>query len=210
MESISIRKNIDGMNKDELDSYARETGKILEYIINKVISDKDCISLIEVYLDHYLYEFIMSTAASRHHHAYPGGLMDHTLEVVNICNKVAPAFPGMDVDILLTGAMLHDIGKPVCYEESPLLKSGKTPKVRFRRSKESKILGHFGEALQMIDKMSNAIELDKDKRDAIKHIVASHHGPVAMRWGSLVDPATPEANLVHFADMISSRVGGEE
>ena len=93
MESLTYRADYENMNKEEFDKYADALRSTLLDFIDMKIEDEDCKALINEYLQFYMHEFMTSTAAAKHHHAYVGGLMDHTLEVVNICDRVSAVFP---------------------------------------------------------------------------------------------------------------------
>jgi 3'-5' exoribonuclease len=160
--------------------------------------------------------FKVSPGSSRHHHNYNGGLFDHTYSVYAMAKQITEVYPDLNRDVLLTGAILHDIGKLYSYEPAPLTKTGREPKWKFKRTDDSLVLDHFGEGLLMVQRIVDEIIMDtgeaqciSDVRD-VYHIIASHHGDVRRGWGSLVNPNTPEAWVVSECDMISSRVGGDE
>jgi len=132
--------------------------------------------------------FQVFPAAVNNHHAYYGGLMEHTLGVVNLV-KTMKDFYMVDGDLLLAGAMLHDIGK--IYEYNNI---GKTF--------SGDLLGHIYFGAELVSNVSG--DLNKTDADLLLHLILSHHGKG--EWGSPVEPATPEAEMLHYVDMIDSRM----
>lgn len=182
--------------------------KIREEVI-LLVEDMELKDLIFNIMDRYGMRLCESVGSATKHHNYPGGLMEHTLEVMRIARNMALSFPDKDIDmdLITVGAFLHDMGKIVCYTDTPNLVKGGRPKKRFKGSDESKILGHFGEALLMLDNnMDMHNEKSYEKKRALLHIIASHHGEARLNWGSVVDPNTNEAHIVALADLLSSRI----
>jgi 3'-5' exoribonuclease len=148
----------------------------------------------KVFDEDFLLKFKLAPAATSFHHAYRGGLLEHTLSVVNLCDKFATAYENINRDILISGAILHDIGKVIEY-------NNKT----FKRTDEGKLLGHIAIGITIVDKKAKKIrEFPEKILNAIKHLILSHHGE--LEWGSPVQPATVEAVLLHYADNIDSKI----
>jgi 3'-5' exoribonuclease len=136
-------------------------------------------------------------AAKRYHQAYRHGLLEHSLSVAQSVSVVAPNFPGIDRDIAVTGALLHDIGKLDAYTPDPLAidltDAGKL---------QGEIaLGYYRLRRQIEDLPGFPQELAA----AVLHIILSHHG--ALEHGSPVVPCTREATLVHMIDNLGGRLG---
>ena len=128
------------------------------------------------------------------HHNWLGGLLEHTLEVIEYCETSIKLNPELDKDLLLAGAILHDIGK---IEE---LKLGS----RIKISRKGYFLGHL--ALGMIfvsEKLQNS-GLDELLKEKLLHLSASNHGK--LEFGSPKEPIIPEALVLYYADEISSKV----
>lgn len=131
-------------------------------------------------------------ASNSYHHAEVGGLLEHTVGVVDICSYMAIQYD-LDMDILIAGALLHDIAK--------LDEIGQIPNNVY--TKEGHLLGHIVMGVEMITK--HAPEgMDKNKLLGIKHCIVGHHG--VMEWGSPKLPSTVEAYVLHLADMLDSKV----
>lgn len=135
-------------------------------------------------------EFFEVPAAKYKHHAYIGGLAEHTLETTEIALDLASKINrvDMDADILLAGALLHDIGKTNCF-----LRQG----FSFITLPEHTLVGHT--ALGAAALLQHSDRVDPSRFAHLLHIVMTHHGP----YGE-VKPQTPEAWAVHFADNASA------
>jgi 3'-5' exoribonuclease len=141
--------------------------------------------------------FRQAPAAKHYHQAYAGGLLEHTLSVAQAVSAAANFFPGIDREIAVTGALLHDIGKTEAYNDD-LLAIELTDAGRL----ESEIpLGYY-KVRREIERIEG---FDPDLAQAILHIILSHHGQ--LEHGSPVVPATREATLVHAIDNLGGKLG---
>jgi 3'-5' exoribonuclease len=134
-------------------------------------------------------------AAKGIHHAYRGGLADHILSVVKLAHRMADHYPMADRDLLVAGAMLHDIGKvtELSYEKN------------FDYTDEGKLIGHLVMTAQKIrEKASRLPHFPPLLEHHITHLVLSHHGH--LEFGSPKLPMTLEAFIVHIIDHLDSRV----
>jgi 3'-5' exoribonuclease len=125
-------------------------------------------------------------AAKRRHHAYIGGLAEHTLETAEIALGLAGSVNRveMDTDVLLAGALLHDIGKASCFRRQGF---------SFVALPEYTLVGHT--ALGAAALLRHSAGVDPSRFAHLLHILMAHHGPHGE-----VKPRTPEAWTVHFAD----------
>lgn len=138
-----------------------------------------------------------SAAAKGIHHAYRGGLAEHILSVMKLAHRIADHYPMADRDLLIAGALLHDIGK--VKEIAPVGGDG------FGYTDEGRLVGHLVMTAQMIREKAARIDgFPALLEQHITHIVLAHHGQ--MEWGSPKVPMTLEALLVHYIDTIDSRV----
>jgi len=134
-------------------------------------------------------------AAVRHHHAYAGGLLEHTLGVAEIALTLASRFPHVDRDLLLTGALLHDIGKVEAY------RTNAPPEM----TDQGRLLGHVYPGARIVDRFIDRLEgFPSELRDRVLHLIGSHHGERA--HGVFEVPKTPEAIVLHFADNIDAKM----
>lgn len=140
-------------------------------------------------------------AAMRHHHVYRHGLLQHSLEVCELALQMADMMRlyhkfEPDGTVLIISALFHDIGKIDEYDINALgLLSG--------ISEEGELLGHHFPSALHLTKCLAKTSITADQLLKIKHCVLSHHG--RRKWGAAVSPKTPEAYIIHLADMGSSQ-----
>jgi 3'-5' exoribonuclease len=141
--------------------------------------------------------FREAPAAKHYHQAYPGGLLEHSLSVAQAVSAAANFFPGIDREIAVTGAMLHDIGKTEAYNDDPLA---------IELTDAGRLEGEIPRGYYRVRREIERIEgFDPDLAQAILHIILSHHGQ--LEHGSPVVPATREATLVHAIDNLGGKLG---
>ena len=136
-------------------------------------------------------------AAKHYHQAYRHGLLEHCLTVAQAVGAISATFPGIDRDVAVTGALLHDIGKLDAYE---LDASAISMSDRGRLHGEIP-LGYY-RVRRMIERLDG---FPSELEQALLHIILSHHGSLA--HGSPVVPCTREATLVHMIDNLGGRLG---
>ena len=141
--------------------------------------------------------FREAPAAKHYHQAYTGGLLEHTLSVAQAVSAAANFFPGIDREIAVTGAMLHDIGKTEAYNDDPLA---------IELTDAGRLEGEIPRGYYLVRREIEGIEgFDPHLAQAILHIILSHHGQ--LEHGSPVVPATREATLVHSIDNLGGKLG---
>ncbi len=139
--------------------------------------------------------FKASPGAKRIHHAYLGGLIEHTLNVARICDNLCGIYPQLDRDLLLTGALLHDIGKVREYSYD----------VSIETTDEGRLIGHIAAGYHMVmQAMEGVPELSEELRLRVAHLVVAHHGEPAM--GAPKEPMTAEACALHYAENLDAQV----
>ncbi|HEX2092116.1 MAG TPA: HD domain-containing protein [Longimicrobiaceae bacterium] len=143
--------------------------------------------------------FRMHPAGKRNHHAYLGGLMEHSLSVALICDRLAAHYLGqgarIDRDLLVAGALLHDIGK---VRELSASRS-------FGYTVEGHLLGHILLGIQIVTREAEAIPgLAPDRLLLVQHLIASHQG--RLEWASPKVPQMLEALVLHYADDLDSKM----
>jgi len=160
--------------------------------IADTVTDRNLSLLLDSFLSNndFIAEFIDAPASVTHHSNLSGGLLHHTLKVVKIADSLCAQFPELDRDLVITGAILHDIGK---VKE---MKIG----TNINPTEDGTLLGHIYIGASMVEKWIEAIPEFPDilKRKVI-HIILSHHG--RLEYGSPKVPMFPEAEAVHLADM---------
>jgi 3'-5' exoribonuclease len=136
-------------------------------------------------------------AAKRYHQAYRHGLLEHSLSVAQSVAVISTTFPGIDRDVAITGALLHDIGKLDAYTADPLA---------IDLTDLGKLHGEIALGYYRIRRVIEDIHgFPPELAAAVLHIVLSHHGQ--LEHGSPVVPCTREATLVHMIDNLGGRLG---
>ena len=134
-------------------------------------------------------------AAKVMHHAYLGGLLEHVVSLCGLGRQIAAHYPEVDADLLLTAAILHDVGKldELCYERS----IGYTP--------EGQLLGHIIMELDTVHRAMDAIAgFPPALRTVVDHLLISHHGQY--EFGSPKLPMIREALVFHYMDDLDSKL----
>ena len=136
-------------------------------------------------------------AAFRLHHAIRGGLLMHTLSIVRLGEMICEVYPFIDKDLLLTGAMLHDISK---LEEFVVNEAG----IAESYSIEGNLLGHLTMGAVKVNKYAEKLGIDRKTAMLVEHMILSHHGEPD--FGAAVRPMFIEAELLSQLDLMDSRV----
>jgi 3'-5' exoribonuclease len=136
-------------------------------------------------------------AAKVYHQAYRHGLLEHTVSVAQAVSAAANFFPGIDREVAVAGALLHDIGKTVAYNDDPLA---------IDLTDAGRLQGEIPLGYYTVRREVEEIPgFDPSLAQAVLHIILSHHG--SLEHGSPVVPATREAVLVHMIDNLGGRLG---
>ncbi len=154
-------------------------------LLDKFFNDKELIKI-----------FSTSPAAKSVHHAYISGLLEHTLGVVKLTLKIAEHYKSeIDTELLILGALFHDIGKVKELE----VKKG------FDYTIEGKLMGHLVIGIGIIEKYIEGIEsFPETKKFILQHMIASHHG--ITDFGAIKKPKTIEAMILHHADDLDAKI----
>ena len=141
--------------------------------------------------------FKLAPASKWLHHNYLGGLLEHTLSLVQLVLTNASHYDGLNLDLLLTASILHDLGK---VEELSYHRS-------FDYSDEGRLLGHIIIGIEKVeDKIRQLPDFPKDLSTILKHLLLSHHGQYI--WGSPKRPMTLEAVMLHYLDDMDAKING--
>lgn len=139
--------------------------------------------------------FALAPAAKSMHHAFLGGLLEHTLSVLGMAERACAHYPALNRDLVMAGVLLHDVGKTaeLSYQRS------------FGYTDAGNLLGHIAMESEWISRAVGKIPgFPEELRLHILHIVLSHHG--RLEFGSPVLPKTPEALLVHYLDDLDGKL----
>jgi len=145
----------------------------------------------------FIKRFKMAPASKWLHHNYLGGLLEHTFSLVQLVLKNVSHYIGLNLDLLLTASILHDLGKvdELSYHRS------------FDYSDEGRLLGHIILGLEKVeDKIRQLPDFPKDLSTLLKHLLLSHHGQYI--WGSPKRPMTLEAVMLHYLDDMDAKMNG--
>lgn len=136
---------------------------------------------------------LAATGAKSVHHAYMGGLLEHTLSVAKLCLAFCAQYPHLDKEILLVAAVFHDLGK--AWELSCGFTSDYTD--------EGRLIGHISIAMEVLGPHLAKCKADEALKTHLKHIILSHHGEY--EFGSPRRPKTAEALALHYADNLDAK-----
>ena len=140
-------------------------------------------------------QFKFSSAAKSVHHGFVGGLLEHTLSVLNLCQFYVKQYPILNEDLLYTAALCHDIGK--VYELSAFPLNDYTD--------DGQLLGHIVMGCEMVGEQIRAIDgFPKKLGNELKHCILAHHGE--LEFGSPKKPALVEAVALNFADNTDAKM----
>ena len=170
--------------------------KILEYV-NSVKNPHLNLLLKKLFVDdlEFVKNFKNHSAAKTVHHGYIGGLLEHTLGVVRLCDYMADAYPIIKRDLLITSALCHDIGKTRELSEFPLNDY----------TDEGQLLGHIVIGTEMLHDLIREIpDFPEVLANELKHCILAHHGE--LEFGSPKKPALVEAVALNLADNTDARM----
>lgn len=186
------------MDQNTSETKSKDYMNELEHAINKIENEclrekiKSLLADLTITIENktYVIDLMNSPASKKQHHSFPSGLLIHTLATLKLAIAIAKVFEEMyhanfDYDLIRAGAILHDIMKPLTYEED---NNGK-----YLISVLGSRLDHISLAVAELYKRDFPLD--------VIHIVASHHGTGGQIW-----PKTVEAWIVHFADYIDSQL----
>ena len=180
-----------------------QTNKGIPELLNRLkeilgsVKDKYLVQLIHLFLEDadWLRDFQNAPAATKHHHVYLGGLLEHTVTLAELALRILPIYPILNQDLLLTAIFLHDIGKiqELSYQRS------------FKYTNEGNLIGHITLGVMMLKERAQRIEgFPPDLLTSLTHLIISHHG--THEWGSPVLPGSPEAFALHYLDNLDAKL----
>lgn len=178
-------------NTEELTGY-------LQYFMTEVY-DADYARLLEAFFGdaYFLERFSLAPGDQRSHHAYLGGLLEHTVSVTTLCQHATVQHPRLNSDLLLTAALLHDVGKVDGFYYNG----------RIGLSREGELLGHVLIGQRIIEqKVRELGAFPHEKELDLLHAIISHHGE--LEWGAPKRPQSAEALVLHHIDNLDAKVKG--
>lgn len=161
------------------------------------IRNPDLQKIVRAVLDEYGEKMKDLPAAYRLHHAIRGGLLLHTISIVRLAQSVAAIYPTIDEDLLISGAILHDVAKTEEFVVAPSgLVSG--------YSVPGELLGHLVMGAMIVERIGTAIGADRDTMMLLEHMLLSHHGEP--EFGAAVRPSFLEAEVLSQLDLLDARI----
>lgn len=167
------------------------------YSLAQNFTDNDLKLIVSEILKDTKFSLLYWPAAFKLHHAVRGGLLLHTLSIVRLAQGVCKIYPFVDRDLLIAGAILHDIAK---LSEFEVADSG----IATGYSIEGNLLGHLAMGAMVINKYAEKLGINKETAMLLEHMVLSHHGEP--EFGAAVRPSFIEAELLSELDLMDSRV----
>lgn len=152
-------------------------------LLKEVFADKELASL-----------FAKAPAAQTFHHAWIGGLLEHVVSLCYLCGLAQAHYSWINRDLLIAGALLHDIGK--------IHELGYTVAIHY--TDEGQLLGHISMGVQILHQAADRANTPKRLTIVLEHLILSHHGEKA--HGSPVEPVLPESYLLHLLDNIDAKL----
>ena len=199
MKSISKTNQEDIKLEDYLPSTEKDVNEMFSELkkIAGSIKQPYLLKLLKLFFSDkdFCRDFCSAPAAVQYHHAFLGGVLEHTLSVAKLGEKIAPLYPDLNKDLLICGIILHDIGKisELCYEKN------------FQYSDEGQLIGHLISGVLMVEEKAKQIDgFPKTLLDLLRHLILSHHGEY--EWGSPKLPMTVEALALHYLDNIDAKI----
>jgi 3'-5' exoribonuclease len=176
----------------------KDLDALFEEFKKVVITIKDSYlrKLLELLLEdsHLMEKMKITPGGKLWHHAYVGGLLAHTINVVWICEKAAGMYDLVNRDLLITGALVHDMGKVLTY----------SAKGYFDYTDEGRLVGHIVAGVELVNEKMRAIDsFPPNLAMQLKHLILSHQGQ--LEYASPVVPQTLEAIILHYADEMDAK-----
>lgn len=195
----TIKKAPDEMIKDFVPSSEHDGKAVFTSLLNKVnaFNDSDLKAIVSKIMLDKREELEVYPAAYRLHHAIVGGLMLHTASIVEMAEKTCEVYPNVNRELLLSGAILHDVAKT--YEMSTSksgLCSGYTV--------GGELIGHLVKGAMLIEDTAKELNIDSEKVTLLEHMILSHHG--VPEFGSPVRPMFLEAVILSTLDMLDATI----
>ena len=157
------------------------------------IKNEDCLKLLKYMINKFGDKIYSYPAAVSIHHEYSSGLLMHSITMADLANYLCPIYD-CDHDLMITGCLLHDLGK-IIELEGPIV---------YKYSTEGKLLGHISIMAAELRKAAEELKINSEIPLLLEHMVLSHHGQ--QEFGSPVMPLTKEALLLSLVDNLDSKM----
>ena len=169
----------------------------LEDRFNKMVAsikDKDCHKILEYFINKFSKKLYTAPAATSVHHEFSSGLLMHSIYMAEICDFLANKYEDINRDLLVTGALIHDMGKMIELEGPAV----------YKYSLEGKLIGHISIMCAEVRKAAEELNITSETPLLLEHMILSHHGH--LEFGSPVLPLTKEALMLSIVDLLDSKM----
>ena len=204
IEKVRKLEDDDSLNKKDLIPHAEcDLSEFKNTLFNLIesIKDKFLKELLYIYFkdEDFLAQYFNAPAGKLWHHNYIGGLAVHSISVAKICEKAAEIHSSVNRDLLIAGAILHDIGKIKELDADGYIDY----------TDEGRLIGHIVmQAVDIAGKIDKISEFPKETKNRLIHMLVSHQGE--KQKGSPVEPKTLEGIILHYADELDSQTAAFE
>ncbi len=161
------------------------------------LEDEEIKTIVTAIYNEYREKLLFWPAAYKLHHAIRGGLLYHTLSIVRLADAICKIYPSVNRDLLLGGAMLHDIAKT---DEFLISGSGTVSGY----SLEGNLIGHLAKGAIIVDRFAENLNISEQTKFLLEHMMLSHHGEP--EFGAAVKPMFIEAELLSELDLLDARM----
>ena len=183
----------------DIDQMYRQVVELCQSVQNRHLC-----ALLQAYLDDekLMADFRKSPAAMSFHHAYIGGLLEHTLSAMTVGDAIVRFYPGLNRDLVLAGIFLHDLAKTWELSSQP----------GFDYTDGGRLVGHVVKGAIWVEQKARQAEqmlgepIPASLVDVLQHIILSHHGDTSLDFGSARSPCTPEAIAVHTIEHFDAKM----
>lgn len=192
------------MQSDDYDctSFVRATerrmGDMLKELSDFVdaVTESNLKALLTSFFDdpNFMRVFVRAPAGKMYHNPWVGGLIEHTLAVTRTCKSISDIYPNLDRDLLITGALLHDIGKVYEYEITTSIELTDNALLR----------GHVVTGAEMVSRKCAALGIDESLAARVEHLILASHGQP--QYGSPLYPCIPEGAVLSCADDLDAKI----
>lgn len=185
--------------EDFVKSAEYDSSAMYETLFNMAVNfnDKELSLLVTTILNDNRLSLLYWPAAFKLHHAIRGGLLMHTLSIVRLCESLCLIYPFVNRELLISGAILHDIAK---IEEFEVADSG----IATGYSVKGNLIGHLAEGAIIVRKTADKVGVSEETSNLVEHMLLSHHGDP--EFGAAVRPMFIEAEILSELDMLDARI----
>lgn len=190
----TIKELVDMSNFKKVSPIPLDEMKARLDVYLKSFKDKDVSLIVNTVIDRFYDKYVTYPAAVKIHHEFGSGIIHHSLAMADLAEAVAKLYPQVDRDLLVGGALLHDIGKTIEYKDLPVPE----------QTVEGKLIGHISLMYAEFKKIVDELNIKSEVPLLLEHMILAHHGQ--LEFGSPVLPCTREAMLLAMIDLLDSKM----